>query len=118
MIRRPGPGGPSGPLDADCGSYSRSMAHYRIEESESAVTIDLAEVGAERDELLDALGACQAGQCSCPTHEYRKLAAMDVDHGEDDIRLKLVAKPGEKFDLQEISACLDYMTAKATASEG
>ncbi len=94
------------------------MAHYRIHESETAVTIEVTEVGGKQEELLGAFGACQAGQCSCPTDEYQKLAAMDVKHGEDDIRLRLEPKPGEKFDLSEIAACLDYTTAKATEAEG
>ncbi len=90
------------------------MARYRITESQSAVSIELTEVAGKQEELLSAFGACQAGQCSCPTDEYQKLAGMDVQQGEDDIRLKLQPKLGEKFDLSEIAACLDYTTAKAT----
>lgn len=92
------------------------MARYRIEESGSAVTIEVTEVGDQQQELLSALGACQAGRCSCPTDEYQKLAAMEVQHGEDDIRLRLEPKPGEKFDLSEIAACLDYSTETAAES--
>lgn len=94
------------------------MAHYRIEESGSTVTIEVTEVAGKQEELLGAFGACQAGQCSCPTDEYQKLAGMEVLHGVDEIRLRLEPKPGEKFDLSEIASCLDYTTAKATDPEG
>ena len=33
------------------------------------------------------------------------------------IRLRLDAKPGEKFDVSEIAACLDYTTTKAAATD-
>lgn len=94
------------------------MAHYRIKESESAVSIELTEVAGNQEQLLGAFAACQAGQCSCPTDEYQKLAAMDIQQGAEEIRLELEPKTGEKFDLSEIAACLDYTTANATKTEG
>lgn len=94
------------------------MAHYRIKESESAVSIELTEVAGNQEQLLRAFAACQAGQCSCPTDEYQKLAAVDIQQGAEEIRLELEPKPGEKFDLSEIAACLDYTTANATRTEG
>lgn len=94
------------------------MAHYRIKESESAVSIELTEVAGNQEQLLGAFAACQAGQCSCPTDEYQKLAAVDIQQGAEEIRLELEPKPGEKFDLSEIAACLDYTTANATKTEG
>lgn len=94
------------------------MAHYRIRESESAVSIELTEVAGNQEQLLGAFAACQAGQCSCPTDEYQKLAAVDIQQGAEEIRLELEPKPGEKFDLSEIAACLDYTTANATKTEG
>jgi hypothetical protein len=90
------------------------MARYRIEEKESAVSIEVTEAGGQQDQLLEAFGECQAGQCSCPTDEYKKLALMDVQQAGDLIRLRLEAKPGEKIDTSEIAACLDYVTAKLT----
>lgn len=94
------------------------MARYRIKESESAVTIEVTEVRGKDEDLLGAFAACQAGQCSCPTDEYQKLQAMDVQPGEDNIQLRLEPKPGERFDVSEIAARLDYTTAKATEVEG
>ena len=94
------------------------MARYRVQESESTVTIEVDDVAGEQQVLLDAFGACQAGQCSCPTDEYQKLAAMDIEQSGDEMRLRLEPKPGEKFDISEIAACLDYTTAKATEAQG
>jgi hypothetical protein len=36
---------------------------------------------------------------------------MDVDQAGDFVQLRLGAKPVEKFDTDEIAACLDYRTA-------
>ena len=104
---------------AGCPAYRRCVARYRlVEEAESAVSIEVTEVAGMRDELLDAFAACQAGQCSCPTDEYEKLDYMDIETGEDEIRLRLAPRAGEKFDVAEIGACLDYTTSKATKAAG
>lgn len=93
------------------------MARYRIRESGSAVAIEVTELAGRHEQLLGAFAGCQAGQCSCPTDEYRKLEAMDVEQGEEEIRLVLEPKPGEKFDLSEIAACLDHTTAQVAAEQ-
>ena len=94
------------------------MGRYRIKQSGSAVSIELTEVAGEQDRLLGAFAACQAGRCSCPTDEYQKLAGIAIRQAADEIRLELEPKPGEKFDLSEIAACLDKTKAKATRTEG
>ena len=93
------------------------MARYRIEKSpESAVAIQVSEVGGQRDRRLAALASCQAGQCSCPTDEYRKLESMSIDRGEDDITVRLEPREGESFDLSQIAVCLDYVTAQGSST--
>jgi hypothetical protein len=94
------------------------MARYRIEEKESAVLIEMAEVGGRQDRLIEAFGECQDGRCSCPTNEYDKLQSMEVEQGEDLIRLRLQTKPGERLDTSAIEACLDYTTAEVAETEG
>jgi hypothetical protein len=93
------------------------MARYRIDEEGSTVSIEVAEVGGHQDQLLEAFGECQAGQCSCSTNEYDKVGLMEVQQGEDLIRLRLEPKPGEKFDTSEIAACLDHTTAKVAQAK-
>lgn len=93
------------------------MARYRIDEQGSAVSIEVAVVGGRQQQLMQAFGECQAGECSCPTNEYEKLAAMEVKEEGGLIRIHLEPKPGEKIDAAEIAACLDYTTAKVAESQ-
>jgi hypothetical protein len=94
------------------------MAHYRTDENdESKVLVELVEVGDHQDQLIEALGDCQAGQCSCPPNEYDKLESMELERGEDLVRLRLQLKPGEKLDKSQIAACLDYTTATLSPSQ-
>lgn len=93
------------------------MARYRVQEKESTVSIEVADVAGHQDQLLEAFEKCQSGQCSCPTDEYQKLAAMNVEQAGDVIRLRLECKPGEKFDTSQIAACLDFTTAQLSETE-
>lgn len=52
------------------------------------------------------------GHCTCPTDEYQKVAGMQVTEAADEVVLHLQAKPGTRFDMTEISACLDHTIAK------
>lgn len=88
------------------------MARYQIRKDRSEVSIELTEVAGHERELLEVLGECQEGRCSCPTDEYRKVAAMDVRTREDQIAIHLESKPGEDLDASEIAACLDYTVNK------
>jgi hypothetical protein len=89
-----------------------NIARYRIEDDGPAVSIEVTEAGGRQDELVEAFGECQAGQCTCPTDEYEKLASMEVEQAGDLIRIRLQPQPGEKIDTSEIAACLDYTTAR------
>jgi hypothetical protein len=89
------------------------MTKYTISADGPSVAIELTGVAGRQDELLEAFGECQEGRCSCPTNEYEKVAAMDVQPDEDRIAIKLQAKPGATFDSAEIAACLDYTVSKS-----
>ncbi len=89
------------------------MPKYTINADGPSVDIELTGVAGRQDQLLEAFGECQEGRCSCPTNEYEKVAAMDMQPGEDRIAIKLQAKPGTTFDTAEIAACLDYTVARA-----
>ena len=88
------------------------MARYRIERDAQGIAIELTGVAGRREELLDAFEECQSGHCTCPTEEYKKMAGMDVASTDDEIVLRLAAKLGARFDVDEISACLDYTVSK------
>ena len=88
------------------------MSRYQVEEHASTVSIDVFDVSGKERQLMQAFGECQSGQCSCPTDEYAKLASMKVEQSGDSIRIHLEPKPGERLDITEIAACLDYTTDK------
>lgn len=89
------------------------MTRYRIDEEESALSIEVTEAGGRLEQLRQAFGECQAGLCSCPTSQYEKLVSMEVEQHGDLIRIRLQTKPGEQIDSSEVARCLDYTTAKA-----
>lgn len=89
------------------------MTEYKISATGTTVAIEITGVGDRQDELLQAFGECAEGRCSCPTDEYEKLAAMDVQPGQDRIDIHLEAKPGTSLDTSEIGACLDYTVQRA-----
>lgn len=89
------------------------MTNYTIDADGSSVAIEINGVEGRQDELLEAFGECQEGRCSCPTNEYEKVAAMEVEPAEDRIAIRLVAKPGTTLDTAEIAACLDYTVGKS-----
>ena len=88
------------------------MTSYEIRPTDAGVDIHISGVGERQQELLAAFGDCQQGVCSCPTTEYRKVEAMDVVPGPDEIAIELQAKQGSHFDAEQIAACLDYTVAK------
>ncbi len=87
------------------------MARYRIDDEDASVSIEVTDVAGQEQELLEAFGECQTGQCPCPTDEYQKLASMDVQHTRDVIRIRLEPKAGQVLDTRQIAACLDYTNA-------
>ena len=89
------------------------MAEYKVSATGAGVAIQITGTGGRQGELLQAFGECAEGRCSCPTDEYEKLAAMDVQPGEDRIDIRIEAKPGTSLDTSEIEACLDYTVARA-----
>ena len=84
------------------------MTRYQIREEQSGVSIDLTDACGHGDELLDAFEDCATGQCSCPTDQFEKLAAIDVQRYEDQIALHLESRDGARFDPSAIAACLDH----------
>lgn len=91
------------------------MTTYRITNSGDGISVELTDIGDSQNELLAALGDCQSGSCSCPTNEYEKVEAMDLDPTEDGIAIRLHAKPGQEFDTEEIAICLEYTVSRTTS---
>ena len=88
------------------------MAKYKIVENKKGLKIQIEEVKGQEEELMTAFQACQEGQCSCPTDEYKKLESMELDQTTDSIKINLISKEGTKLNKQEIEQCLDYTTSQ------
>lgn len=81
---------------------------YNVDEKKDGIDITVADVGNDKQKLLEAFRECQEGRCSCPTAEYKKLQSLEVEQGGDGIQLRLKSKPGETIDKAEIEKCLGY----------
>lgn len=90
------------------------MARYTINQGEDELTIRVTETGSSGGRILSAFQDCQDGRCDCPTDEYQKVATLSVEREANDaISVRLVPKPGQRFDESEIDACLQHTVAKS-----
>lgn len=81
---------------------------HTIETTQTGLRIT-AEVDANRHAALMAeLAQCAAGTCTCPSPQYDKLQAMDVQARPGGVSVELTAKPGEVIDSADIGRCLDH----------
>jgi hypothetical protein len=88
------------------------MTKFRIDNKGSAVSVELTDTSGRAEALLRAFAECQSGHCTCPTDEYRKLDAMDVQHTGETITLRLEAKPDSTLDSAAIANCLEHTVAR------
>lgn len=89
--------------------------HYEISEDGDEVTMLVSGTGDSADALLASFQECQAGQCSCPTDQYERLEAIDVQAGADEIAIRLTPIAGQRLDVADLRACMDYTVARAHA---
>lgn len=90
---------------------------YRIDENKNGIDISVGDVKDNKQKLLEAFRECQEGRCSCPTEEYKKLAALEVEQNAEGIQLRLKSRDGEAINKSEIERCLDY-TAERVKKKG
>lgn len=86
---------------------------YEVEDREPDIEIRVVGAGGQASRLLESMQECRSGRCGCPTDQYDKLEAMDVDAGEGVVTVRLHPLPGERLDLGQIRTCLDYTTMRA-----
>ncbi len=79
-----------------------------IKKTDSGIEIDVTALEGKQAELLEAFQECSEGRCTCPTEEYKKMAALEVTEGDDLIQLSIVAKDGQVIDPGEIEKCLEH----------
>ena len=89
------------------------MTKYTTEPDDTGLTIQLQDVGTDRDRLLGAFQECRQGRCDCPTGEYDKLESLTVEDQPNGITVRLDTKPGQTLDLSDIDACLRHTVDKA-----
>ena len=90
------------------------MTRYAIYQDRDGLTIPVTETGTGGDRLLAEFQECQEGRCDCHTDEYDKVSTLSVDtEGSDGITLRLVPKPGQRFDESEIDACLQHTRSQS-----
>ena len=81
---------------------------YSMTETSHGLSVN-ATVGKEQQvQLLSEFGKCAAGTCTCPSTQYDKLEAINVQQTDEGVKVDLTAKAGEKIDLSDISRCLDH----------
>ncbi len=86
----------------------------KITKYDSGLDISVEQVGDNQEALLDAFQECQEGRCSCKTSEYEKLESIDVQSGNDAIRIRLKPRSGESIDESAVRDCLDHTLDKAS----
>jgi hypothetical protein len=84
---------------------------YQIKEKKDGLHIEATVPAEAHQQLMEELGKCAAGTCSCPSTQYEKMAAIEVVPGPAGVTIDLQAKPGETIDRADIERCLEY-TAK------
>ena len=86
---------------------------YEVKELEPDIEIRVSDAAGHTSQLLQSMHECQSGQCGCPTDQYDKLDAIEVEAREDEVTVRLRPLPGERLDPDEIKACLDHTTTLA-----
>ena len=87
------------------------MVHV-IKPDLEGLKVEVSEIAGKKEDLLSEFQACREGCCSCPTDEYAKLDALEIEDQAGKISLRLRAKPGREFDAAEIEKCLDHVQKK------
>lgn len=91
---------------------------YSISKNAKGVDIAVEDFKNKKDKLLEAFQECQEGRCSCPTEEYEKLESLEVEHDDQNIRLRLRPKDGSTIDTSEIEKCLQYTSGRVEEDGG
>jgi hypothetical protein len=86
---------------------------YKVEQTGSDLNVTINQPGDATPTLLEAFGQCKDGQCGCPTDEYKKIADLAVEPGQEALELRLKARPGRSWDLGQVRVCLDWILDRA-----
>ncbi len=88
---------------------------HAIEQTSEGLRITAETPQDKQQGLLDELGKCAAGTCSCPSPQYEKLSAIDVSADANAVIVNLKVKPGEQVDRADIEKCLEHTARQVGA---
>ncbi|MEK8052843.1 arsenical pump-driving ATPase [Ideonella sp. DXS22W] len=81
---------------------------YRIDPTADGLHIHVTAPAGQQQALMEELGKCASGHCSCPSPQYQKLAAVEVQAGAAGVEVVLKARPGEVLVADDIAHCLAH----------
>lgn len=84
---------------------------YDIKETAAGLAINAQVPPEQQAKLLEEFNKCASGTCSCPSTQYDKLAAIDVQQSAEGVNVALTVKAGEVIDKADIQRCLDHTAA-------
>lgn len=85
---------------------------HQITKKAEGLDIQISGTEGNQQQLLEAFRECQEGRCSCPTQEYKKLEALNIETTDSGISLQLKSRPGTQIEQAEIERCLEYTEAR------
>ncbi len=85
---------------------------YSIQKKASELKITVEDARDKQSRLIEELKECAEGRCSCPTPQYAKLEAIEIQQAADKVEIALKAKRGEKIDQADIDKCLEHTAKK------
>ena len=74
---------------------------HTIEQTSGGLRIQASVAPDKQQALAEELGKCACGNCSCPSPQYQKVTAVDVQAGPGGVTVNLSVKTGEE-------KCLDH----------
>ncbi|MEJ8836530.1 hypothetical protein [Ramlibacter sp. AN1133] len=81
---------------------------HAIHQTAQGLRITASVTGEKQGELLQELGKCAGGTCSCPTPQYDKLQSIEVSATAAGVAVDVKVKPGETIDVADIERCLEH----------
>lgn len=88
---------------------------HTLEKTESGLRITATVATDKQSELLEQFNKCASGTCSCPTPQYGKLQAINVQAQPCVVSVELTAKAGEVIDARDIECCLEHTARQVGA---
>ena len=89
---------------------------FKVSETASGISVEITELDGRQGKVLEAFKACSEGNCGCPTNEYKNMEKLDIQMGDEVIKLELTAKEGLNLNKDEIEKCLNS-TIESVGSE-